>query len=371
MATTTEAADIHHMRSALGLARRGLGNVWPNPAVGCVLVRDGRVIARGWTQPGGRPHAEAEALTRAGSAAHGATVYIGFEPCAHHGETPPCADALCAAGIARAVIAVEDPDPRTSGKGIARLRDAGIEVDLGQCAEAASELNAGFILRQRAGRPLVTLKVATTLDGRIATHTGESRWITGPVARRWSHMLRADHDAVMVGIGTALADDPKLDCRLAGLESRSPIRIVVDGRLRLALTSHVVVSAARAPTWLATLAGADRKRRAAFADCGVRLIEVAPDANGNPDAAALLAALGEAGLTRLLVEGGGHLAAALLRHGFVDRIVWFRAPRIAGGDGIPVAAAFGVETLADMPSFTRIAAIEADGDFMETYRRAP
>jgi diaminohydroxyphosphoribosylaminopyrimidine deaminase/5-amino-6-(5-phosphoribosylamino)uracil reductase len=179
------------MRAALALAARGLGRVWPNPAVGCVLVRDGTVVGRGWTQPGGRPHAETEALARAGSAARGATAYVSLEPCAHTGKTPPCADALIAAGITRVVAAVEDPDPRVSGRGIAMLRAAGIRVDIGPCAEEAAELNAGFFLRINQGRPLVSLKLATSLDGRIATRTGDNRWITGESARRRGHALRA------------------------------------------------------------------------------------------------------------------------------------------------------------------------------------
>ena len=204
---TVSQFDLAHMRAALALARRGLGNTWPNPAVGCVIVNEGRVVGRGWTQRGGRPHAETEALARAGSAATGATAYVTLEPCSHHGKTPPCAEALIGARIARVVAAVEDPDPRVSGAGIARLRDAGVEVETGLCAEEAAELNAGFFCRVTHGRPLVTLKLATSLDGRIATANGESRWITGPAARERAHLLRATHDAVLVGTGTAFADD--------------------------------------------------------------------------------------------------------------------------------------------------------------------
>src|SRR5580700_4659831 len=228
--------DLGHMRTALGLARRGLGNTWPNPAVGCVIVKDGRVVGRGWTQKGGRPHAETEALARAGKGAKGATAYVSLEPCSHHGKTPPCAEALIAAGVSRVVAAVEDPDPRVSGRGIARLRAAGIAVEAGLCAAEAAELNAGFFCRVAQGRPLVTLKLAASLDGRIATPTGKSRWITGPAARERAHLLRAAHDAVLIGTGTALADDPQLTCRLPGLEARSPVRIVIDRTLRLPAT---------------------------------------------------------------------------------------------------------------------------------------
>ncbi|MEE8203804.1 MAG: bifunctional diaminohydroxyphosphoribosylaminopyrimidine deaminase/5-amino-6-(5-phosphoribosylamino)uracil reductase RibD [Alphaproteobacteria bacterium] len=359
------------MKVALGLARRGLGSVAPNPAVGCVLVREGRVVGRGWTQPGGRPHAEAEALGRAGKAARGATAYVSLEPCAHHGETPPCADALAGAGIARVVVAVEDRDPQVRGRGLARLRDAGAEVVCGVCEDEAAALNAGFFLRVGEGRPLIALKTATTLDGRIATRGGESRWITGEAARARAHGLRASHDAVMVGIGTALADDPMLDCRLPGLARRSPLRIVVDSRARLPLTSRLVKTAGEPPTWLVTLPGAAAKRRAAYGEAGVEVIEVEADGDGNLDLAAAARTLGDRGLTRVLVEGGGRLAAGLLRARLVDRLLWFRAPRLIGGDGLPAVVAFGVDALAEAPSYRRVSVAEVGDDLMETYVRMP
>ncbi len=355
------------MTAALGLAARELGDVWPNPAVGCVLVKDGRVTGRGWTQRGGRPHAESEALRRAGADASGALAYISLEPCAHHGESPPCAEALAAAGIAGAVIALEDPDPRVDGAGVRVLRDAGIEVLTGVCARQARELNAGFLMRIKLGRPLVTLKSATTLDGRIATRRGMSRWITGEAARARAHAMRARHDAVMIGIGTALADDPELTCRLPGLEHRSPVRIVVDSRLRLALTGKLVQSADRVPTWVLTLPEPDRERRQAHLDCGVEVIEVNADDDGNLDLDAALRTLGARGLTRVLVEGGAALAAALLRAGLADRLAWFRAPAVIGGDGLPMAAAFGVEELAQAPAFRRLSVAEVGDDLLETY----
>ncbi|MBM3580896.1 MAG: bifunctional diaminohydroxyphosphoribosylaminopyrimidine deaminase/5-amino-6-(5-phosphoribosylamino)uracil reductase RibD, partial [Alphaproteobacteria bacterium] len=229
------------MRSALALARRGLGNVWPNPAVGCVLVREadsgeqaggraGRVVGRGWTQPGGRPHAETEAIRRAGADTKGTTAYVTLEPCAHHGVTPPCVDALIAARVARVVAAIDDPDSRTAGRGLARLKESGIEVARGVGAAEAAEINAGFFLRVREGRPLVTLKLASTLDGRIAAANGESRWVTGTEARARAHRLRAEFDAVMIGSGAARVDDPELTCRLPGFAGRQPVRIVMNGR---------------------------------------------------------------------------------------------------------------------------------------------
>jgi len=362
--------DLAHMRVALGLARRGLGTVWPNPAVGCVLVREGAIVGRGWTQPGGRPHGETEALSRAGAGARGAAAFVTLEPCCHWGRTPPCTEALAAAGVARVVVAIADPDPRVSGKGVAALRAAGIAVEIGLCAAEASAVNAGFLLRLRAGRPLVTLKLATTLDGRIATVGGESRWITGPASRARAHLLRATHDAVMVGANTLRADDPELTCRLEGLEDRSPVRVVIDGGLRAPLTARLVVTAQDVPTWFIVRASADAARRRAFADQGVELIEVAADDAGEIDLGGALAALGQRGLTRLLVEGGGRLAAALLAADLVDRIAWFRAPSIIGGDGTAAVAAFGVAALAAAPRFERLS-IEAVGeDVLETLGRA-
>lgn len=358
------------MRAALALAGRGLGRVWPNPAVGCVLADpQGRVVGRGWTQPGGRPHAETEALARAAGAAKGATAYVTLEPCAHHGQTPPCADALIEAGVARVVAAAEDPDPRVKGGGLARLRDAGIAVEGGLLREEAEMLNAGYLMRQRDGRPLATLKLATTLDGRIATHAGESHWITGEAARANAHMMRARYDAIMVGIGTARADDPSLTCRLPGLEDRSPVRIVVDARLQLALTSDLVVTAAQTPSWLVTVPGGDANRLRAFADCGVKVIEVGEAADGYPDPAAMFKALGVEGLTRVLVEGGGHLAAGLIQADLVDRLRWFRAAGVMGGDGIPAVAAYGVDELAMMRRFRRVDVLAAGDDIVESYLR--
>lgn len=367
---TTERADIAHMRAALALARRGLGRVSPNPSVGCVVVANDRAVGRGWTSPGGRPHAETQALLRAGSSARGATVYVTLEPCCHHGRTPPCSEALIAAGVARVVASMEDPDPRVAGAGFAALRAAGIAVDVGLCAEEAREVNCGFLLRLGKGRPLVTLKTATTLDGRIATRSGESQWITGEAARARAHLLRAQHDGVMIGVGTAIADDPELTCRLPGLAAASPVRILVDPRLRLPLTSTLVRTARRVPTWVLALASADAARREAFVGCGIEVIDVPMAKDDRLDAAGLLRILGERGLTRVLVEGGAALAAALLRERLVDRIAWFRSARLIGGDGVPVAAALGVDRLADTPAFVRRAVEFCGDDVLETYVRA-
>lgn len=357
------------MRAALGLARRGLGNVWPNPAVGCIIVKDGRVVGRGWTQPGGRPHAETEALAMAGESARGATAYVTLEPCSHHGKTPPCAEALIQAGIARVVAAIEDSDPRVSGQGLDMLRQSGIEVKTGVCADEARELNAGFFLKVRDNRPLVTLKLATTLDGRIATHSGESKWITGDAARRAAHLLRAENDVIMVGSGTVLADDPELTCRLPGLEDRSPVRVVVDGRMRLPLTSRLVAGANEIPTWMLTLEGNDPERIEAYQDSGVDVIEVEASADHTVDLSAAMAVLAESGVTRVLAEGGAHLAAGLLRAGLVDRLVWFRAARVIGGDGLPAAVGFGIDHLGQTPHFERVEVLPVGDDIMEIYKK--
>jgi diaminohydroxyphosphoribosylaminopyrimidine deaminase/5-amino-6-(5-phosphoribosylamino)uracil reductase len=360
------------MLAALRLARRGLGAVWPNPAVGCILVGDsgdGVVVGRGWTQTGGRPHAETQALERTGGAARGATAYVTLEPCDHHGETPPCSVALVDAGIGRAVVAIEDPDPRVAGSGIRHLQAAGIPVALGIASDEARELNAGYLMRIASGRPLVTLKTATTLDGRIATSGGESRWITGEQARAHVSLLRAEHDAVLIGSGTALADDPRLTCRLPGLEERSPLRVVLDARLRLPLDAQMVKTARRTPTWLVTREDGDSERYKPYRDMGVQVIEAPAGNSDGVDLRWTLEALAARGLTRILVEGGGLLAAALLRLDLVDRLAWFRAPRMMGGDGVPMAAGLGVGSLSQIPRFIRTELLVLGTDLLETYRR--
>jgi diaminohydroxyphosphoribosylaminopyrimidine deaminase/5-amino-6-(5-phosphoribosylamino)uracil reductase len=360
--------DLHYMRAALTLAARGLGQVAPNPAVGCLIVKDGRVVGRGWTQPGGRPHAETEALKQAGAAARGATVYVTLEPCAHHGRTPPCAEALVEAGVARVVAALEDPDTRVAGRGLEILRKAGIAVEAGVARTQAERLNAGFLKRILKGRPLVVLKLATSLDGRIATQSGDSRWITGPLARRRAHLLRSRADAILVGSGTAVTDNPRLDVRLPGLEGRQPLRVVVDGRLRLPLTHDLVARAAEVPTLLVTHDGNPAARLHAYEDAGVEVVQVATDPDaGHVSLEATLDLLGERGITRLLVEGGGHLAASLLRGGLVDRLAWFQAPVVIGGDGVPAVSGFGVGRLDEAPRFLQAAMAQLGRDRIDIY----
>ena len=360
--------DISHMRAALALARRGLGNVWPNPAVGCVIVQHGRVVGRGSTAPGGRPHAETQALAMAGAQAQGATAYVTLEPCCHHGRTPPCTAALIAAGVARVVVAAHDPDARVNGGGVAALRAAGIALRLGVLTAEAEALNAGFISRVRQGRPMVTLKLASTLDGRIATKSGESQWITGAAARRAAHALRGRHDAVLVGVGTVLADDPELTCRIVGFRPVPMVRVVVDSHLRTPLTAQLVATAREQPCWIVARDGADPDRRAALTGCGVALLDV-PGGPAGVDIGAALAALGQRGITRLLVEGGGQIAASLLRAELVDRIAWFHAPAVMGGDGWPAAQGFGLERLAEMRHFVRQAAMPVGDDMLTELAR--
>ncbi len=356
------------MRSALALARRGHGRTWPNPSVGCVIVKDGRVLGRATTAPGGRPHAEPQALAMAGAAARGATAYVTLEPCCFHGRTPPCTDALIAAGVSRVVVGVRDPDPRVDGAGLQRLRAAGIEVVEGVLQAEAEDAAEGFFSRVRRGRPMVTLKLASTLDGRIATRSGESRWITGEPARREAHAMRGRHDAIMVGVGTALADDPDLTCRIEGFKAAPMVRVVADSHLRLRLTSRLVASAREVPTWVLARASADAHRAAALESAGVEVIRVGDSAVG-VDLAAGLRVLGERGITRLLAEGGAQLAAALLRDDLVDRLAWFHAPGVMGGDGWPAAQGFGIAALAQMPRLRRVAVRVAGHDMLSEFVR--
>lgn len=370
--TRTTDDDLSYMQIALSLARRGLGQVWPNPAVGCVLVRDNRIVGRGWTQPGGRPHAETEALMRAGDAARGATAYVTLEPCSHQGKTPPCAQSLIDAGIARTVIALGDPDPRVDGGGIALLERAGVDVELGLCAQEAEALNVGFLHRIRDSRPTITLKTATTIDGRIATQSGASQWITGAGARAAGHLLRATHDAILVGSGTAIHDNPSLTCRLPGMADRSPVRIVLDGRMRLPLTHRLVTTAREVPTWMVALrprSPDQTERRKAYVSAGIEMLEVDMDDNGNPDLAQALKEIASRGVTRVLIEGGGQVAAAFLREQMVDEIVWFRAPCIIGGDGIAAVAGYGVDALTEATRMRRIDVRKLGDDVVERYVR--
>jgi len=362
----TDSRDLTHMRSAITLARRGLGAVAPNPAVGCVIVdRMGQVAGRGWTARGGRPHAEAIAIERAGDQCNGATAYVSLEPCDHQGQTPPCSAALIDAGIARVVVACTDPDPRVAGKGVKRLQDAGVEVASGLCEEQARELNAGFFLTVEEGRPMFTLKAATSLDGRIATANGSSQWITGARTRTAGHMLRANHDAIMVGIGTALADDPGLDCRLPGMSDWSPVPVLADSTLRVPEAARMLD---RSPIIL-TLGDSDPDKRKRLTDRGATVIVVDADASGRPKARSMARALAARGLTRVLIEGGGVLAGAFMADRLIDRLEWFLGPKIIGGDGLSAIAGLGIDRMDDVPTYSLAGVREIDGDVYQSYRR--
>lgn len=357
-------ADAAHMAHALALGRRGMGQVWPNPAVGCVILRGGRVLGRGWTRRGGRPHAEAVALEQAGAAARGATAYVTLEPCAHlSARGPACADLLVAAGVARVVSAMEDPDPRTAGQGHARLRTAGIRVEVGLGGAEAARDHAGFLLRLHEGRPLVALKLAATLDGRIATAAGESRWITGPAARAMVHALRARHDAVMVGGGTARADDPMLNVRGMG-DLRQPVRVVLTRGLDLPQGGQLAQTAHQVPLWLLHGEGADPGGWPAL---GADLLTVAAGSDGI-DPGAALRALGARGITRVFCEGGGHLAASLLRGGLVDELHLFTAGAAIGAEGRAMLGPLGLERLGDAPRLQLVEQRAVGGDLYSLWR---
>jgi len=364
----TANSDRRWMQLALSLGARGLGQVWPNPAVGCVIVRKGRVLGRGWTKPSGRPHAETVALAQAGDA-RGATAYVTLEPCAHTGKTPPCANALINAGIARVVCPIADPDRRVSGKGFQMLRDAGVKVDIGLMAQEAHAANAGFLSAKTKSRPFITLKLAASLDGRIATSRGESRWITGPEARRYVHHLRAIHDAVLIGRGTAMADDPMLDIRGLGLASANPVRVVVDSNLALAQDSRLALSAQQAPLWLCHSAK-NTENRAALKALGASLIEINKAPSG-VDLADLLQKLAAKGLTRILCEGGGQLAASLIEAGLVDRLEVFHAGLMLGSESTPALAALPYQHLKDFPRFKHVETRVLGNDTLSIWQNPP
>lgn len=367
----TKAADQRFMALALSLGRRGQGQVWPNPAVGAVVVRDGVIVGRGWTQPGGRPHAEPEALGRAGAAARGATLYVTLEPCSHFGKSPPCADAIIAAGIARVVSAIEDPNPEVAGQGHARLRAAGITVDIGASAAEAARDHAGHFRRVRDKRPHVILKLAVSPDDRIAAAGHKPVAITGEAARARVHLLRAQCDAVLIGIGTALSDDPLLTCRLPGMEARSPVRVVLDRALRIPGTGKLVHTARETPLWVMTSdvseAPAAMKLGAAGAQV-IRLPTTTPPPGLDPGAA--LHALSERGITRLLVEGGARVASSFVAADLVDEVWLLRGPNPVGAGGVAALEALPLTAITQSPTFKLHASEALQSDTLTIYERA-
>lgn len=344
--TRIDAQDKRWMRVALSLAKRGLGQVAPNPAVGCLIVKNNVVVGRGWTQPGGRPHAEVMALAAAGALANGATAFVTLEPCAHTGQTGPCAEALVAAGVKRVVVATVDPDPRVSGKGISILKEAGVEVSTNMLKLAADQINSAFFTRIGQSRPMFTLKTASTLDGRIALANGESQWITGLQARQMAHRLRATHDAILVGSGTVLADDPSLTCRLPGVTGRSPVRVVLDGSNRIPNCAKVNDKSVQTFTY-------DAQSSVGPHD----LPTVANDLAGK-------------GVNSVLIEGGGQVSASFLRAGLVDRVEVFLAGKFIGSSGLPTIQELALANLGDAPHFTLRKIRRLGPDMLASYVKA-
>jgi diaminohydroxyphosphoribosylaminopyrimidine deaminase / 5-amino-6-(5-phosphoribosylamino)uracil reductase len=356
------AADAAFMAHALRLGRRSLGLTFPNPAVGCVLARDGLVVGRGVTQPGGRPHGETTAIAHAGAAARGATAYVTLEPCSHYGKTAPCSDALARAGIVRVVCAIGDPDPRVHGRGFNMLRAYGIAVDIGLGAEEAALDHRGHFSRVRLGRPFVNLKMALTADGFVAGEGGRRLQISGRRASEEVHLMRAQADAILVGIGTVLADDPELTCRLPGMADRSPIRVIVDPRLRLPVDARVVATAREVPTWVIAAVDAAPEAERWLRAAGAEVMRVGRTPAGALDLSEALRLLAVRGVTRVLAEGGPTVAQALIAAGLADEVTLIRAPLTLDNPGIPAL----VEPL---PARYRLAETRPSGpDVIEIYR---
>jgi diaminohydroxyphosphoribosylaminopyrimidine deaminase/5-amino-6-(5-phosphoribosylamino)uracil reductase len=367
----SKVADRRFMALALTLGRRGQGRTWPNPAVGAVVVKDGVIVGRGWTQPGGRPHAEPEALKRAGEAARGATLYVTLEPCSHVGKSPPCADAIIAAGITRVVSAIEDPNPEVAGQGHAKLRAAGITVDIGLGAAEAAHDHAGHFRRIRDKRPHVILKLAVSSDDKIGAAGRQPVAITGEAAKARVHLLRAQCDAILVGIGTLLADDPVLTCRLPGMEARSPVRVVLDRALRIPGTSRLVQSARETPLWVMTSNLSEAPAAMKLGAAGAQVIRVA--ATSTPpglDLAAVLHVLAEKGVTRLLVEGGARVASSFVAAGLVDEVWLLRGAEAVGADGVAALDALPLTSITQSPTFKQRASETLQKDTLTVYERA-
>ncbi len=367
-----KATDLRFMQLALTLGRRGQGRTWPNPAVGAVIVKDGVILGRGWTQPGGRPHAEPVALAQAGEAARGATLYVTLEPCSHFGKSPPCADAIVAAGIARVVAAIEDPNPEVAGQGHARLRAAGIRVDVGLCAEQAARDHAGHFRRIRDKRPHVVLKLAVSPDDKIAAAGHKPVAVTGEMVRSRVHLLRAQCDAVLVGMGTVIADDPELTCRLPGMAKRSPVRVVLDRALRISGDSKLVHSARTTPLWVMTSSLSEAPAAMALGAAGAQVLRVPVTTAPPPglDLPAVLQCLAAKGITRLLVEGGSKVASSFVAAGLVDEVWLFRGAKEIGDDGIAALDALPLSAITGSPDFVQRASETIGNDTLTIYERS-
>lgn len=364
-----KAVDHRFMQLALMLGRRGLGRTAPNPAVGAVIVKDGVIVGRGWTQDGGRPHAEVEAISRAGAAAAGSTLYVTLEPCSHHGKSPPCADAVIAAGLARVVSAMTDPNPDVAGQGHARLKAAGIVVDVGLCADEAARDHAGHIRRVTDKRPHVILKLAVSSDNKIASAGSKPVAITGEGARARVHLLRAQCDAVLVGIGTVRADNPDLTCRLPGMDRQSPVRVVLDRSLRISGDSKLVHSARTTPLWLMTSDTSEAAAATRLGAAGAEVVRVATSDAGL-DLSAVLRELSNRGITRLMVEGGARVAASFLSADLVDEIWLLRGPDAIGEGGVAALYAMPLSAITQSPAYSVRGSEILQNDTLTIYGRA-
>jgi diaminohydroxyphosphoribosylaminopyrimidine deaminase/5-amino-6-(5-phosphoribosylamino)uracil reductase len=355
----TSIDDLRFMQLALTLGRRGLGCTWPNPAVGSLVVKDGVVLGRAWTHDGGRPHAETQALAQAGEAARGATLYVTLEPCSHHGKTPPCADAIIAAGVSRVVSALDDPNPKVAGQGHARIRTAGIALEVGICAEEARRDHAGHIRRITEGRPHVTLKLALSADEKIGAAGRRPFQITGEEVRTRVHMFRAQSDAILVGIGTALADNPQLNCRLPGMEPRSPVRVIVDRHLRLPVSGYLAKTARQHPLWIFSGADAEAANATLLTAEGAEIVHV-PVTEQGVDLNAVVKELGRRGISRLMVEGGARVGASFVAAGLADEVWLYRGPVTIGPDGVSALDGLKLTAVTQSPHY-RIRATEMLG----------
>ncbi|MDM8335138.1 bifunctional diaminohydroxyphosphoribosylaminopyrimidine deaminase/5-amino-6-(5-phosphoribosylamino)uracil reductase RibD [Wolbachia pipientis] len=356
--------DDHFMSIALKLAEKSLGSVAPNPAVGCVIAKDGIVIVEGYTGIGGRPHAEVVTLQSAKDSIHGATMYVTLEPCCHHGVTEPCTVEIIRSGIKRVVIAAIDPDKRVSGGGIKALKEAGIEVKQGIMQEEAEKLNIGFFTTQKLHRPFIACKIAATLDGKISTFTGDSKWITGEQTRNWVHELRATYDAIMIGSNTLVNDDPLLTCRLLEFENRSPIRLIIDSQGKLKEEHNIAKTADKVTTWVITNKELGRKIK------NIHYLVVNSNDAGKiylKDMASKL--VSEIGITRLLVEGGGVLITELLKHNLIDRLIICRSGKILGNDAVPFVINLGIQSINSCYQFKKAEIVDFDEDIIEVWDR--
>ncbi|MEM6812417.1 MAG: bifunctional diaminohydroxyphosphoribosylaminopyrimidine deaminase/5-amino-6-(5-phosphoribosylamino)uracil reductase RibD [Pseudomonadota bacterium] len=353
--------DVEYMRSALAIARTGLGRTAPNPSVGCVLVKDDKVIVRARTGDGGRPHAEKFALETVGEQAKGATAYVTLEPCAHEGETPSCAQELIKAGISKVVIALADPDARTNGKGIEMLKQSGVEVVTGILEEEAFRLNEGFFLRQLKGRPFISLKIATTLDGKIATSTGESQWITGKAARARAHLLRAQHDAIAVGVNTIKVDNPSLTTRIEGLD-HGPVKIVFDTNLDLDGSEKIFESCHK----VIILTSNSKK---SITKQNVKVVVVSSSSDGYLNLKESVQAIASEGVTRLMIEGGASLITSFLKEDLFDHFYWFHAPQIIGTDGRDAIQEMNISKIIDQKRLSFVRSMQVDKDRLDIFKR--